>query len=327
MNGFHEILFPLDIALGARGGPERRTDVVTLGSNRETRNARWARSRRKWDAGYGVKTFADLATIVAFFEERRGRLYGFRWRDRARLSVRVARRSAGARATRRSARATATRTCSSSAKTYGRAFAPYGRDIVKPVEAAVRVAVGGQELARERISPSIRRRASSRSPPRRRRRRRRDRRLSVRHAGALRHRLSRNRSERFRGRRNSENPDHRNPAVRLHMRAFPTDFAARSTRRDDALPLLAPDAAATGSARLHRSRSRSRLRRARHSRSDRARRRAAEIALRASRSAAAKCRARSSTTALTKAISRPGATMMRGRNLARRLDQRRRRAC
>ena len=83
MNGFHEILFPLDIALGARGGPERRTDVVALGSNREKRNARWARSRRRWEAGYGVKTFADIGAIVDFFEERRGRLYGFRWRDRA----------------------------------------------------------------------------------------------------------------------------------------------------------------------------------------------------------------------------------------------------
>ena len=78
MTGFHEAMFPLDIALGARGGPERRTDVVALGSSREKRNARWARSRRRWEAGYGVKSFADLAAIVDFFEERRGRLYGFR---------------------------------------------------------------------------------------------------------------------------------------------------------------------------------------------------------------------------------------------------------
>ena len=32
MNGFHDILFPLDIALGARGGPERRTQIVELAS-------------------------------------------------------------------------------------------------------------------------------------------------------------------------------------------------------------------------------------------------------------------------------------------------------
>jgi hypothetical protein len=68
--------------LKSAGGPQRRTDVVTLGSGAEERNARWAHSRRRYDAGYGVKTFDALSQVVAFFEERRGRLYGFRWRDR-----------------------------------------------------------------------------------------------------------------------------------------------------------------------------------------------------------------------------------------------------
>ena len=79
---FHEVLFPLDIALKSAGGPERRTEIVTLGSGREERNARWAHSRRRYDAGYGVKTLMRCHAVVAFFEERRGRLYGFRWRDR-----------------------------------------------------------------------------------------------------------------------------------------------------------------------------------------------------------------------------------------------------
>jgi uncharacterized protein (TIGR02217 family) len=57
VTAFHEILFPLDIALNSAGGPQRRTDVVTLGSGAEERNARWAHSRRRYDAGYGVKTF------------------------------------------------------------------------------------------------------------------------------------------------------------------------------------------------------------------------------------------------------------------------------
>ena len=83
MTDFHETRFPVDIALKSRGGPERRTDVVTLGSGRETRNARWSRSRRRFDAGYGVKSLSALAAVVAFFEERRGMLYGFRFRDRA----------------------------------------------------------------------------------------------------------------------------------------------------------------------------------------------------------------------------------------------------
>ena len=35
MAAFHEVLFPLDIALKSAGGPERRTEIVALGSGRE----------------------------------------------------------------------------------------------------------------------------------------------------------------------------------------------------------------------------------------------------------------------------------------------------
>ncbi|MGB7288463.1 MAG: TIGR02217 family protein, partial [Salaquimonas sp.] len=81
LNSFHETRFPTDIALGATGGPQRRTEIVTLGSGREQRNARWANSRRRYNAGYGVKTLDDIAEVIAFFEERRGRLFGFRFKD------------------------------------------------------------------------------------------------------------------------------------------------------------------------------------------------------------------------------------------------------
>src|SRR3954466_13443782 len=82
MPAFHDILFPLDIALKSAGGPDRRTEILACGSGGEERNARWAHSRRRYDAGYGVKTLAALQAVVAFFEERRGQLHGFRWRDR-----------------------------------------------------------------------------------------------------------------------------------------------------------------------------------------------------------------------------------------------------
>ena len=145
MTGFHEILFPLDIALGARGGPERRTDVVTLGSNREKRNARWARSRRRWEAGYGVKTFADLASIVDFFEERRGRLYGFRWRDRSDHSSGLPGR-APTPIDQTLGQRDGARKSFQLVKTYGAAYAPYAREIAKPVTGSLRMAVSGVEL-------------------------------------------------------------------------------------------------------------------------------------------------------------------------------------
>ena len=78
---FHEVRFPDDISRGARGGPERRTQIVELASGEEERNASWADSRRRYDAAYGVRRADDLARVIAFFEARNGRLYGFRWKD------------------------------------------------------------------------------------------------------------------------------------------------------------------------------------------------------------------------------------------------------
>jgi uncharacterized protein (TIGR02217 family) len=145
MTAFHEILFPLDIALKSAGGPQRRTDVVTLGSGAEERNARWAHSRRRYDAGYGVKTFEALSEVIAFFEERRGRLYGFRWRDRLDHSSAVPDAAVAAtdQAIGTGDGATATFALT---KTYGSLYSPYQRPIAKPVAGSVRVAVDGSEV-------------------------------------------------------------------------------------------------------------------------------------------------------------------------------------
>lgn len=81
MSAFHEIRFPDNISRGARGGPERRTQIVTLASGDEERNASWANSRRRYDVSYGIRRADDLAAVVAFFEARNGRLHGFRFKD------------------------------------------------------------------------------------------------------------------------------------------------------------------------------------------------------------------------------------------------------
>lgn len=78
---FHEIRFPDNISRSARGGPERRTQVVELASGDEERNASWANSRRRYDVAYGIRRADDLAAVVAFFEARNGRLHGFRYKD------------------------------------------------------------------------------------------------------------------------------------------------------------------------------------------------------------------------------------------------------
>ena len=78
---FDDVRFPPAISRGSTGGPERRTEIVTTASGREERNSRWADSRRRFNAGFGVKSLNDVHEVVAFFEERRGRLHAFRWKD------------------------------------------------------------------------------------------------------------------------------------------------------------------------------------------------------------------------------------------------------
>ena len=78
---FHEVRFPDAIGRGARGGPERRTQIVELASGAEERNASWANSRRRYDVAYGIRRADDLAAVVAYFEARNGRLHGFRFKD------------------------------------------------------------------------------------------------------------------------------------------------------------------------------------------------------------------------------------------------------
>jgi uncharacterized protein (TIGR02217 family) len=78
---FHEIRFPANLSFGSIGGPERRTEIVTLANGFEERNTPWAHSRRRYDAGVGLRSLDDVETLIAFFEARAGQLHGFRWKD------------------------------------------------------------------------------------------------------------------------------------------------------------------------------------------------------------------------------------------------------
>ena len=81
MTAFHEVRFPARLSFGSLGGPERLTEVVALANGHEERNTPWAHSRRRYEAGVGVRSLDDVAELIAFFEARRGRLHGFRWKD------------------------------------------------------------------------------------------------------------------------------------------------------------------------------------------------------------------------------------------------------
>lgn len=142
---FHEVRFPASLSFGALGGPERRTEIVTLANGHEERNTPWAHSRRRYNAGMGLRSLDDMAALVCFFEARQGQLYGFRWKDWGDY-----------------------KSCAPSAaptafdeliaigdeisqsvpliKTYPSGGQAYARPITKPVEGSVRVSVGGDEL-------------------------------------------------------------------------------------------------------------------------------------------------------------------------------------
>lgn len=78
---FHEISFPLRLALSTQGGPELLTDIVSLTNGREARNRRFRHARRRYDVGSALRSVGDLYAVLAFFEARGGRLHGFRFRD------------------------------------------------------------------------------------------------------------------------------------------------------------------------------------------------------------------------------------------------------
>ncbi len=141
---FHEVRFPDDISRGARGGPERRTQIVELASGDEERNASWANSRRRYDAAYGIRRADDLAAVVAFFEARNGRLYGFRWKDWADYKSCL---PSGTLSAMDQVIGTGdgTTTAFQLVKAYASGAQAWNRTITKPVAGTVRVAIDGVE--------------------------------------------------------------------------------------------------------------------------------------------------------------------------------------
>jgi len=154
MDAFHDERFPTAISFGATGGPERRIEIVTMTSGEERRNLRQSRSRRRFDAGTGLRALADLGEIVAFFEARRGALHAFRFRDPfdhkssalgdepESMDQEIGIGDGAA-------------TTFQLAKNYGSAAEAYRREITLPVAGSVLVAVDGFDLAASAFSVDL----------------------------------------------------------------------------------------------------------------------------------------------------------------------------
>ena len=143
---FHEVRFPDAISRGARGGPERRTQIVELASGDEERNASWANSRRRYDVAYGIRRADDLAAVVAFFEARNGRLHGFRFKDWADYKSGLPSQAPGPQDQLIGEGDGATTTFQL-VKRYASGSQTWTRVITKPVAGTVRIAIDGAEQA------------------------------------------------------------------------------------------------------------------------------------------------------------------------------------
>lgn len=139
---FHEIRFPANVSFGSQGGPERLTEIVTLANGFEERNTPWEHSRRRYDAGFGLRSLEDVDTLLAFFEARRGRLHAFRWKDWSDYKSGPVGAAISA-FDQRIAVGDGVRTQFQLVKTYASGSAAYVRPIAKPVAGTVLVAVGG----------------------------------------------------------------------------------------------------------------------------------------------------------------------------------------
>ncbi|SEW04498.1 TIGR02217 family protein [Cognatiyoonia koreensis] len=143
---FHEVRFPASLSFGALGGPERRTEIVTLANGFEERNTPWAHSRRRYDAGLGLRSLDDVALLVAFFEARQGQLFGFRWKDWGDFKSCAPCDKPGAQDQLLGIGDGETDRFQL-IKDYASGDQCYGRVISKPVIGTVRVAIGGDEVA------------------------------------------------------------------------------------------------------------------------------------------------------------------------------------
>ena len=143
---FHMVRFPLPLSFGARGGPERQTDIVQLASGHESRNSHVSQSRRRYDVGAGIKSLDDLHSLISFFEARHGQLYGFLFRDPMDFKSCPPQQEASAN-DQIIGQGDGVQTRFDLVKTYADDQGSYVRDISHPDGANVRVAIDGAPIS------------------------------------------------------------------------------------------------------------------------------------------------------------------------------------
>jgi len=81
MQSFDDVLYPLALGRDATISPEFSTSVSVTASGYERRASQWTDARLRFDVGPGIRSDAELGTLIAFFRARRGAARGFRLAD------------------------------------------------------------------------------------------------------------------------------------------------------------------------------------------------------------------------------------------------------
>jgi uncharacterized protein (TIGR02217 family) len=81
VEAFDDVDFPLALGREASVVAEFSTAIVTGQSGAEQRAPDWDNARLRYDAGPGVRSEADVRTLVDFYRARRGPAVAFRFRD------------------------------------------------------------------------------------------------------------------------------------------------------------------------------------------------------------------------------------------------------
>ncbi len=78
---YDDVLFPVALGREAEVAPTFSTAILTAAGGAEQRNVGWAEPRTQYDVGPGVRSEADIATLLGFFRARMGPARAFRLRD------------------------------------------------------------------------------------------------------------------------------------------------------------------------------------------------------------------------------------------------------
>jgi uncharacterized protein (TIGR02217 family) len=81
MQSFDDVSYPLALGRDATVSPEFSTSVSVTASGYERRSSQWTDARLRYDVGPGIRSDAELGTLIGFFRARRGAARGFRLAD------------------------------------------------------------------------------------------------------------------------------------------------------------------------------------------------------------------------------------------------------